>query len=113
MIAPSLLFFSARYLVEKPMTIASGSVAHRVGIAELRPPSKLMRYAVPSISTSTFLQVIFEPSSSPSNGLPFQAYGTNDSEYQLMSSYDVSIFIDDAYVGKSEITNTIAPGRSS
>lgn len=83
------------YHIEKRTTIKADGKAHKVGIAQLDFPSKPMRYAIPSLSKFVFLQT----------------YGINNSEYQLIDSNEVSLFIDGAYVGKSVLGRTVVPGE--
>eukprot|EP01062_Namystynia_karyoxenos_P066310 TRINITY_DN60273_c0_g1_i1.p1 TRINITY_DN60273_c0_g1~~TRINITY_DN60273_c0_g1_i1.p1 ORF type:complete len:635 (+),score=188.75 TRINITY_DN60273_c0_g1_i1:94-1905(+) len=80
--------------VARPADIASDGKAHRVTVAVLSLPSVSTHFAVPGITQAAYLQSLTN----------------NTSEFPLLASDSVNVFVDGTYVGRSGMS-AVSPGE--
>lgn len=80
--------------IERRATVDSDNKGHKVTVAILNLSSRFRHYAVPALNTVAYLQCLT----------------TNTSDYTLLSSDMVNVFMDGSFISKTSIV-TVAPGE--
>ncbi|CAN0444916.1 unnamed protein product [Pylaiella littoralis] len=83
------------FVVEKPADIKSDGQTKKLTVGILELSAEVTHYAVPAKEAAAYLQ----------------AKATNNTDYLLLASDDVSIFFDNSFVTKTSI-NSVSPGES-
>lgn len=82
------------FTVQRRTTIASDNKPHKVTVAMLSLPSSFRHYSVPALNAVAYLQCLT----------------TNNSEYTLLASPQVNVFLDGSFVSKTKLNN-VAPNE--
>eukprot|EP00903_Cladosiphon_okamuranus_P006879 g6699.t1 len=83
------------FVVDKPADINSNGQTRKLTVGVLRLAAEVTHYIVPSKESAAYLQ----------------AKATNNTDYLLLASDDVSIFFDNSFVTKTSLTS-VSPGES-
>ncbi|CAM9132840.1 unnamed protein product [Ectocarpus fasciculatus] len=83
------------FAVEKPATVKGNGESTKLSVAVLQLSTDVIHYVVPSKEATAYLQ----------------ANATNNTDYLLLASEDVSIFFDNSFVTKTSLTS-VSPGES-
>ncbi|CAM9649156.1 unnamed protein product [Pylaiella littoralis] len=83
------------FVVEKPADIKSNGQTKKLTVGILELSAEVTHYVVPAKEAAAYLQ----------------AKATNNTDYLLLASDDVSIFFDNSFVTKTSI-NSVSPGES-
>ncbi|CBN77790.1 conserved unknown protein [Ectocarpus siliculosus] len=83
------------FAIEKPATVKGNGESTKLSVAVLQLSTDVVHYVVPSRDATAFLQ----------------ANATNNTDYLLLASEDVSIFFDNSFVAKTSLTS-VSPGES-
>eukprot|EP00752_Nemacystus_decipiens_P003003 g2786.t1 len=83
------------FAVDKPATIRKEGETKKFSVGVLQLNAEVVHYIVPSKEPSAYLQ----------------AKATNNTDYLLLASEDVSVFFDKSFVAKTNLTS-VSPGES-
>ncbi|CAN0311263.1 unnamed protein product, partial [Ectocarpus sp. 8 AP-2014] len=83
------------FAIEKPATVKGNGESTKLSVAVLQLSTDVIHYVVPSRDATAYLQ----------------ANATNDTDYLLLASEDVSIFFDNSFVAKTSLAS-VSPGES-
>ncbi|CAM9173604.1 unnamed protein product [Ectocarpus sp. 12 AP-2014] len=83
------------FAVEKPATVKGNGESTKLSVAVLQLSTDVVHYVVPSKEATAYLQ----------------ANATNNTDYLLLASEDVSIFFDNSFVTKTSLAS-VSPGES-
>ncbi|CAN0195768.1 unnamed protein product [Ectocarpus sp. 6 AP-2014] len=83
------------FVVETPADIKSNAQAKKLTVGVLQLSAEVSHYLVPAKESAAYLQ----------------AKATNNTDYLLLASNDVSIFFDNSFVTKTSLTS-VSPGES-
>ncbi|CAN0195385.1 unnamed protein product [Ectocarpus sp. 6 AP-2014] len=83
------------FAIEKPATVKGNGESTKLSVAVLQLSTDVVHYVVPSRDATAYLQ----------------ANATNNTDYLLLASEDVSIFFDNSFVAKTSLTS-VSPGES-
>lgn len=90
------LIGSCSFTIPRNATILADNEQHRVTIAAIHLMPEMLHYAVPGMSDSVFLQ----------------AQTKNTSEYLLLRSSQVAVFLDGNFVSNTIFKESVSPGES-
>lgn len=86
---------SATFSIERRTSVASDNKPHKVTVAILTLKSKFRHYAAPALSPIAYLQALTK----------------NTSDYPLLPSKEVNVFLDGSFVAQTKLDN-VSPGES-